>query len=454
MLDGIITKGKAAMPAYSEFTPEQRAGMIAYIRTMSFSNASNQQANAESTPTVSATDSGLGTTTPAATLAPGSTAPAAGTPASGTPVAFVGKVTIKGTITGQNGLKVPGDLDVSLVTYEGMNQVGQVKGKSDAAGTFTFDVDNKAGIAYMAQVTYNNYTFNSDILHASDIATNSAQIPVVIYETTTELASLSIDRMHIFFDFTKPATVQVAELFIVSNAGQKVVVAGGPDKPVLSFKLPAGAVNLQFDSGAIGDRYVQTADGFGDLAAIAPGQGQHQILFSYEIPYANKVSLNIPVPMAVNAAVALMPQGGINLTSSQFQASGSQDVQGTTYRLYTASNIAAGTSLAMELSGTPNQATADAAGTTTNNTTGLLIGLSVFGLALVATGFWLLRQRKARQLAIEPEAEETMESESEESLLDAILALDDLYQAGKLPEDAYQQRRSGLKARLRALRGG
>jgi hypothetical protein len=36
--------------------------------------------------------------------------------------------------------------------------------------------------------------------------------------------------------------------------------------------------------------------------------------------------------------------------------------------------------------------------------------------------------------------------------MDAILALDDLYQEGKLPEDAYLQRRSELKRRLeRAL---
>jgi hypothetical protein len=107
----------------------------------------------------------------------------------------------------------------------------------------------------------------------------------------------------------------------------------------------------------------------------------------------------------------------------------------------------------MELSGAPNQATAAAAGTG-NNTTGLLIGLGVFGLALVAAGFWLLRQRTARQLKAEPAPEEILESETEESLLDAILALDDLYQAGKLPEDAYQQRRGVLKARLRAARGG
>ena len=44
--------------------------------------------------------------------------------------------------------------------------------------------------------------------------------------------------------------------------------------------------------------------------------------------------------------------------------------------------------------------------------------------------------------------------ESPEALLDAIVALDDLYQAGELPEAAYQQRRAELKERLRQIRGG
>jgi len=34
-------------------------------------------------------------------------------------------------------------------------------------------------------------------------------------------------------------------------------------------------------------------------------------------------------------------------------------------------------------------------------------------------------------------------------VIDAIIALDDLYQRGELPEEAYLQRRAELKSRLR-----
>ena len=42
-------------------------------------------------------------------------------------------------------------------------------------------------------------------------------------------------------------------------------------------------------------------------------------------------------------------------------------------------------------------------------------------------------------------------SENSETLMEAILALDDLYKAGQLPEEAYRTRRAELKNRLREV---
>ena len=40
-----------------------------------------------------------------------------------------------------------------------------------------------------------------------------------------------------------------------------------------------------------------------------------------------------------------------------------------------------------------------------------------------------------------------------DALMDAIIALDDLYQAGDLPEQAYRERREAMKARLKEVLG-
>ena len=80
----------------------------------------------------------------------------------------------------------------------------------------------------------------------------------------------------------------------------------------------------------------------------------------------------------------------------------------------------------------------------------MLIGGGVFGVALAAAGFWLYRRRQND--VVEDEDEElpgdVVEAETSESLLEAIVALDDQHAAGSLPEEAYQERRADLKARL------
>ena len=122
---------------------------------------------------------------------------------------------------------------------------------------------------------------------------------------------------------------------------------------------------------------------------------------------------------------------------------GTRDVQGTLYRLFNGSAMQAGDDLKLTITG-------KMVGEELNNTSGVLIGIGALGVVLVLAGVWLYRRNAASQEEVELEEEEIEESseESAESIMDAILTLDDLYQANELPEDAYMQRRSELKERL------
>jgi hypothetical protein len=116
------------------------------------------------------------------------------------------------------------------------------------------------------------------------------------------------------------------------------------------------------------------------------------------------------------------------------------------YQVYEFGEIKPGGSLKIKLSGQP-EPTPAASGTGTKQTTKsnqpLLIGVGVFGAALVLAGVWMfMRDRKRKE---EVNEEEDNEFEDPESLMDAIIALDDLHRAGKIPDEAYQQRRNELK---------
>lgn len=441
-LEGILANGQNSMPAFADkLSSDDRFAVIDYVRTLMLAGASPAGEQA-----------GQVEPTAVETVVPGEQATPAGTPLAeaGTP-ASERAITINGSISDSKGGSVPAGLTVTLAGFDGMNQVSENQTTTGPDGKYEFkDVQVKPNMAFMARVEKDSYTFNSDIVHASDITGDTVSLPITVFDTTTDASGLVADRLHLFFDFTQPGEVQVVELFIISNPMGKVVVASAPDKPALTFKVPAEATNLQFDGGAIGDRFVQTADGFGDLSPVQPAPEQHQVLFSYNLPYDRGLSLEVPVPINVSAAVVMLPPGGIKLQSDQLMAGGSRDVQGMTFQLFTGSNFTAGSTLKIDLSGKANPTSP----TTNSSLPGLLIGAGTFGLVLVGAGFWVLRKRKTPAMAEVEEGGDAPIQESEEDLVDAILALDDLHQAGKLPDDAYKVRRAELKEQLRQIREG
>ena len=113
------------------------------------------------------------------------------------------------------------------------------------------------------------------------------------------------------------------------------------------------------------------------------------------------------------------------------------------YRLYNGSAMAAGDVFKLTLTG-------KMVGEDLNDTSGILIGLGALGFALVIAGVWLYRRNSSSADKLDDQADivEAPFEETTESIMDAILTLDDLYQANQLPEEAYLQRRSELKARL------
>ncbi len=152
-----------------------------------------------------------------------------------------------------------------------------------------------------------------------------------------------------------------------------------------------------------------------------------------------------------------MVQPGVSLKSSDLQEAGQRDVQGMSFQTFQSTKVLpAGQPFKISLNGTASTAgSGTPASQSANPTTSLLVGLGAFGLVLVAAGGWLYYQNNNRRraaLAAEAEyggEEEVLdETETTTSLLDAIVALDDLHASGGLPEAAYKQRRSELKARL------
>jgi hypothetical protein len=116
------------------------------------------------------------------------------------------------------------------------------------------------------------------------------------------------------------------------------------------------------------------------------------------------------------------------------------------FQMYTAGGLDKDKSIDFTLNGAPKN-TAVNPDITQNKT--LLIGIGAFGVVLILAGVWMFMRDRRKRNEEAVDEEEGGEFEDSESLMDAIIALDDLHRAGKIPDEAYQQRRNELKDALK-----
>lgn len=359
-------------------------------------------------------------------------------------IIFIGKV------SNESGGGIAEGATVVLQGIEEMQLVIELETEVSAGGSFVFpEVERVEGQVFIVSLEYEGVFFSSEIVHAADTVPGEIiDLTIPIYEKTSDISALIADRAHLFLDFSIPGSLQIVTYLLVSNLDKYVVASAEPRQPVLTFELPEGAKNLQFDNSVLGERFILTADGLGDMMEIRPGIQQHEILFGYELPYERKASFSVAFPITVTIATIVIPDHGVGLKSDQLVESGQRTTETGVMNLYTASEIPAGSEIEISLSGKPGGETPG----TSDSTNNLAVGLGVFALVLVASGIWFIRNQKARREVDVPE-EEITGLETEDSLLNAVVDLDEQYENGKLSQGEFELRRSELKERLRIVIG-
>jgi hypothetical protein len=173
---------------------------------------------------------------------------------------------------------------------------------------------------------------------------------------------------------------------------------------------------------------------------MPPSKTPYGLIAFASIPKTDKIVISQRLLLPIGGVSIFLPEG-MTAKGDKLSDEGVQSIQNTKYHLYTTSAMAKDETLEFTITGKP-QGTSVNPDITQNKT--LLIGVGAFGLVLILAGVWLfLRDRKRNnELVVE---EEDGEFEDPESLMDAIIALDDLHRTGKLSDEAYQKRRDELK---------
>jgi hypothetical protein len=398
-----------------------------------------------------ATSTGKNTPAAPVDVTPGTTdtTPSAGVSPTPKPAGVV----ISGSVTVASGASIPDGTIATLLLYNTI--AGQVSQRLTIPiledGNFEFaDVPGDANTVFLVTVDYSGVTYDS-VPKQFDSATLTYDMPVTVYETTNDQNVLAITQAHLQFDFSAAEKVQVMSLYIISNPGQDAVTVVSDGSTIPFIKIPEGAESVNFQLAQSSSPLMSATDGF----ALLPGADkQYGIIATFSLPYTKRLNFIQPFILPVSSATVIVPEG-VKVRSDQLTDAGSQNSTSTpptTFHLYQTSSLASGSSLSLTISGKPG----DKAGFVLDQRTLLIIGVSAVGLILIGLGIFLfLRDRKLRKMEDEEDLAENLDPDSlgddRESIMDAIIALDDQFKAGDILKEAFDKRREELKERLKNL---
>ena len=449
----IVRLGNEEIPAFGENLSDEDMWAVAeYLRSLSY-DSQPLTAQTQPTPVPAAR-------TPAASDA--GTQSAEGTPSEAeqaqvtdeaTPVPVQGFGSVSGSIENKTGSDLPSDLTITLRGFEhdfanpsaGTQEVLTLTGRANSDGTFVFEnVEMPENRIFLAEANYKGVEIGSGFVIVEAGQTSITLPPLALYDVTDDTSMLTVDELDLFFSAQNEGTYDVLALYTFRNSSGRIVsVSMGTMQEIPFLKFPEGAQGLGYEAVQDSARFISTDDGF----AMAPSEQSYGILAYSSLTRQKEMQFSQPLVLPVSLARIFVPDG-MKVEGSGIAPEGAQSIQGLAYKTYSVTGLNAGEKLTFTVSGSPSNAAAGANAPTSNNT--LLIGAGGLGVALILAGAWMyLRDR--RQSGAEEEEEEDDEYESSEDVMDAIIALDDLYRAKKISDEVYRKRRAELKEILKEM---
>jgi mono/diheme cytochrome c family protein len=419
--DRYITDGGDGIHVFGDqLSEDQRWAAAAYVRTFSYDASLTAPAQVE------------------APAAPEAVPPAE---AEAEPAATAEAGVVRGVVTNATaGAVLPAGLEVKLSGLR-LDESGDIvefvttTTPVAANGSFRFTnlpMDNPDS-AYVVSVIYNGVEFANGI--RVDPAVSSVDLPITIYEPTTDPSVITVDAMH-FVIRDHPDALLIVQLYVFSNSSDRVFVSSDPisggRRGGVAIALPEGAYGVQFEEGELGGRFVLAGDLIYDLQQMTPGSRSHTVIVSYFLPADGAREITVPLLYQTSQITVLAPEGR-QISSSQLNPAGSEVISGAAYSKYLGQNLSPGSMLSFTVR------PALSGRTTLQIVLGVALGVVVIGGAVL-----LIVQRRRWSAG---EAEEGLQPEVE-ALIRQIAELDQAFEAGKLNRFEYEARRADLKATL------
>lgn len=341
-------------------------------------------------------------------------------------------------VNGTRGGEVPTGLEVTLHAVDGGEVVYRETTHVDADGRFRFEgVEAVPGRLHYVTTEYKGVRFaGAGGVFPLENA-EALEVPVVVYESTADASQVRVAVLHLVFLGPREGMVNVGEIWVFSNRGDRVVVPSQGEW-LVEVVLPDGAQVREVRGTGVDDRFAGTTAGFRFSTAVLPGEGTARLTVHFSLPYEGQLDLAQPLVLAADSAVILVEEGQMRAVGRELADLGSASLAGTALRQFVAGPFEPGDTLTVSL-------VSDA------SPWPVVVGSVALAAALAAAVVrWLWLRRGSTGVGALRSA---ASMECSESLLQAMAELDDAFDAGGLPEAEYRARRQELKGRLMARMG-
>jgi mono/diheme cytochrome c family protein len=336
-----------------------------------------------------------------------------------------------------------------------LNEMLSLTAEVDENGRFQFDLEEvDAAWVYLANYAYDGISYSSEPMQL-DPGHPYINMPVTVYDPTTDPGGILIDRIHVVVQFIENQ-IFVNELYVVSNMDTAVFVGvdGDPLAGTFHISLPPNAHSISFERGfssldsfVPADEIIQTPTGFADTLPIRPGQASLNLLVGYGLPYQPGMTVAHAVNYQVQQASIAMPQTGVTVTGDDWLPQEPRVMGSSTVLNYVNPQPAITGNLTFVLEGQPRQVTGQqgnvVAATNIYNSWEVWMGAAFLLAAVIAAAVFIY------QWQIAPAR--TGATANPQYLLQEIAALDDAYENGELSATAYKRQRQKLKRQLLEL---
>ena len=356
-----------------------------------------------------------------------------------------------GAVTGQlvnrsAGGGSPGGTPVILIAFGRKEQkpLGQKTAQADADGRYRFDgLDRDQNVAYITLARYQgvNYPTDQPFL-LQDTATQQANID--IYESTNADDAIQLERLNLLLMGADQGVMQFMEMGALVNTGDRTYVTANPQDQQLAravkLSLPNGALGVQMQTGFTDDDVIPGVGGVQITSPIPPGR--HEFAMSFQLPYnGSSADVSMQMPYLTQSYSVYVPDRGLKLDTGSLSSSGSTQMGGQSYALYSAANIAKATMVGAQLSGLSS----------TGATGPSQLALISLGVVLFVLGGGVLLFGSRFRTGAAPAPVGPPPDQERLELVVRLAALDERYAHGEMTQADYDRERDRGKERLREL---